>query len=222
VPDVAADPSAALRAHDFGSSEIARWGAAGSGVNNAVRQRLAALIEIAAIAEPAPDTTAADVRRAGALIIRLDGAATATTMAQWLGWTIERVDAALVMLDRRLDACGLRLQADIEGQLHVRDRAYLRSRPQQLSWSLLTRVDDAACLHGLAHLVRGEPCPAGQGWAHPLIELGAAVVTGDYEVAEPASALKAAFGAVSRRYGYPRSRRQEVTFINCEHRPAGA
>ena len=44
-------------------------------------------------------------------------------------------------------------------------------RPQQLSWSLLTRVDDAACLHGLAHLVRGEPCPAGQGWAHPLIEL---------------------------------------------------
>ena len=70
------------------------------------------------------------------------------------------------------------------------DRAYLRSRPQQLSWNLLTRVDDAACLHGLAHLVRGNP--ARSGWAGLIRSSSSARRSSPVtiEVAEPAERVE--------------------------------
>ncbi len=216
MPDRAPDPSAVLEAHDIGRPEVHRRAGGSSGaVADAVRQRLAALIEPFAVAEPAAESKAADIRQAGALIVRLGGAATAETLAEWLGWSLERCHAALAVLDRRLDACGLRLQADSGGHLHVGDRARLRSRPRQLPSNVLGRLDDPAYRHALAHLVRGEPCPAEQDWSQALLDLGVAVV-GGYPGVTPTEGVAAAFVAVSRRYAYPSPDRQPTIVVTCE------
>jgi hypothetical protein len=136
-------------------------------------------------------------------------------LAEWLGWTLERCHAALAVLDRRLDACGLRLQADSDGHLHVGDRARLRSRPRQLPSNVLGRLDDPGYRHALAHLVRGEPCPAVEDWSQALLDLGVAVV-GGYPGVTPTEGGALTFVAVSRRYAYPGPDRQPIIVVTCE------
>jgi hypothetical protein len=51
--------------------------------------------------------------------------------------------------------------------------------------------------HALAHLVRGDRCPGGEGWIQALLDLGAAV-PGGYPSADPSEAIAAAFIGVRR------------------------
>src|SRR5436309_11516990 len=72
--------------------------------NDAVRQRLAALLEPSTDeVDPAAGVRPDDARSCGALVARLDGASSAAVIADWMGWTVERTAAALAELDRRLD-----------------------------------------------------------------------------------------------------------------------
>lgn len=50
----------------------------------------------------------------------------------------------------------MRLNAQRGGGITVDDAVPLRSRPQQLSFGLVERLDDKELLHALAHLVRGD------------------------------------------------------------------
>jgi hypothetical protein len=186
--------------HDLSADAVSHHaGNINPGGNDSVRQRLAALLEpSAATDDPASATEPDDARQAGALIVRLAGAATTTTIATWTAWTLERATAAVAELDRRLDACGLRLIADAEGHLQIYERARLRTRPQRLPVELVAKLDDVAYRHALAHLVRGETCPNQPGCAQPLLNLGAAIPS-SYPGAVPAAALAAAFVAARRR-----------------------
>lgn len=166
-----------------------------------MRRRLAALLE----PPPAADDHASrgspdDARQAGALVVRLGSAATATAVAGWTGWTLERTHAALEELDRRLERCGLSVVADPAGSLAVRDGAMLRSRPARLPFELAERLDTDALRHSLAHLVRGETCPDGDWWAQPLLDLGVAVPS-PYPGVQPSEVVAAAFVGVCRREG---------------------
>jgi hypothetical protein len=114
-----------------------------------------------------------------------------------MGWSLERTAAAVAELDRRLEKCGLRVGAEFEGRLQIRERARLRVRANDVADELLARLDDPQHRHALAHLVRGEPCPQGWDWMQPLLDLGAAV-TGAYPGARPTSSIVVAFAAVRR------------------------
>lgn len=125
-----------------------------------------------------------------------------TVIAAWMGWTLERTSAAIIEVDRRLAEVGTQLVAGADGGLRIHERVRHRSRPQQQSMAVLEHLDDAAHLHRLAHLVRGDPCGMDSDWMQPLLDLGAAVV-GPYPGAEPCVALGAAFGAIRRRISLP-------------------
>lgn len=205
---MAADPEAMLSElspHDLSLDEIRRQvGAIPPHGNDTVRQRFAALVEPST--EPRSDTADAaapnDPRLCGALIIRLRGTATTTVISAWMGWTVERTNAAITQLDRHLDSCGLRLVADTEGHLEIRDRVRLRVGPRQLPVDLLAHLDDPAYRHALAHLVRGEHCGP-PDWIQPLLDLGVAI-PGRSPGVQPADKLAPAFAAAARRPKAPR------------------
>lgn len=159
------DPDEALRQADLSFEGLRRrLGRSPTGSSDAVRQRFAAFLEASAPSdEPAAGAEPDDARRCGAVIVRLGGAASATVIADWMGWTLERANAAVAELDRRLDRCGLRVSGDADGQLTVRERAQLRARPRRLPFELVVRLD-AEHRHALAHLVRGDHCTRGEGW----------------------------------------------------------
>ncbi|MGH9280459.1 MAG: hypothetical protein ACRD12_20495, partial [Acidimicrobiales bacterium] len=152
----------------------------------------------AATDDPAADAEPDDARRCGSLIVRLDGTATATVIADWMGWTMERAHAALAQLDRRLDRCGLRISADADGHLVVRERARLRTRPRRLPFELVVQVDSDEHRHALAHLVRGDYCARGEHRQQRLLDLGLAV-PGPYPGIHPCEEVAAAFAAPRRR-----------------------
>lgn len=189
---------------DLGVEELRRRaGGTPPGSSEAVRQRLAALLQAPPLADDAaPATSADDIRRCGGVIVRLGGAATATTIATWMGWTLERTASAVAEVDRRLWELGLELVADAEAGLHIHERVGHRARPHRPSIELLERLDDAAHRHGLAHLVRADPCGMAGDWMQPLFDLGAAVA-GQYPGAEPCQGLGAAFAGVRRRVAFP-------------------
>lgn len=190
----------ALTEADLTHGEVCRrLGGNPHSANDVVRQRLGGLLGLSAGHEDcAADVAPDDARRCGAAIVRLGGAATTRVLAEWMGWTLERTNAALAELDRRLDRCGLQLSADAAGRLTVRERARLRARPRRLAFELAERLDTAERLHALAHLVRGDHCPGGQDWQQPLLDLGAAVANG-YPGAHPSEVIAAAFLGVRRR-----------------------
>jgi len=160
---------------------------------------LAALLAApAGVDDPAADGEPGDAGQGGALILRLGEAATTTAIAAWMGWTMERTAEAMAELDRRLERCGLGVDAEVDGRLRIRERVRLRSRPQALPFELLVRLDDDSYRHALAHLVRGENCAQGEGWAQPLMDLGAAI-SGGFPAAWPADALRRAFAGVRNR-----------------------
>jgi len=194
------DPHEALQQADLSRAEVARRaGGTPPGTTDALRQRLVALLEPSAAGEDPPaDGEGDDARRCGALIMRLGDAATPTAIAAWMGWTFERTRAAVAELDRRLDDCGLRVSTEADRRLHVRERARLRARPQRLAFEVLASLDDPAIRHGLTHLVRGEPCPGGDEWMQPLLDVGAAIGCA-YPGVRPAAPLAAAFAAVRQR-----------------------
>jgi len=130
--------------------------------------------------------------------VRLGGAASAAVIADWMGWTVERSVAALAELDRRLDGCGLRVSADSDGHISVRERARLRARPRRMPFELAESLDKEGYRHALAHLVRGDRCQGGEGWIQALLDLGAAVPAG-YPSAYPSEVVAAAFIGVRRR-----------------------
>lgn len=102
------DPHEVLRQADLGLPEARRraGGAAPSG-SDAVRQRFAALLGVVPdVEDRASGTLADDARRCGALVVRLGDAATATAIAQWMGWTLERTFAAVEEVDDRLRHVG--------------------------------------------------------------------------------------------------------------------
>lgn len=152
---------AALGECDLSWEEVRRRvGGAPPGHSDVLRQRFAAfLAPSAGVDDAATETEPGDARACGALVMRLGGAATTTVIAEWMGWTLERSAAAVAELDRRLDGCGLRVGADADGHLRVRERARLRARPRRVPFELLVGLDDAEHRHALAHLVRGENCP---------------------------------------------------------------
>ena len=167
--------------------------------NDVVRQRLAGLLDPSvATDDDAAGTHPDDARRCGALVVRLGGAATTTVIAGWMGWTMERTNAAVAELDRRLDRCGLRVGADGEGQLIVRERARLRARPHQLPFELAERLDAEEHRHALAHLARGDQCAKGEDWTQPLLDLGAAVPH-SYPEVRPSDVIAAAFIGIRHR-----------------------
>ena len=94
---------------DLASGEVhRRAGGTLPGYSDAVRRRLAALLEPPPVADdPASGASPDDARRAGALVVRLGASATATAVAGWMGWSLERTHAALAEFDRRLGPCGL-------------------------------------------------------------------------------------------------------------------
>lgn len=194
------DQDEALQQADLSRAEVARRaGGTPPGTTDAVRQRLLALLEPSVgHKEPAANGEVNDARHCGALIVRLGDAATPTAIAAWMGWTLERARAALAELDRRLDDCGLRVSTEADSRLHVRERARLRARPQRLAFEVLATLDDPAIRHGLAHLVRGEPCPGGDEWMQPFLDVGAAIGC-SYPGVRPAAPLAAAFAAVRQR-----------------------
>lgn len=194
------DPEEALRQADLSHEEVRRRiGGLPLGGTDAVRQRLAALLEPSTSTDdPAADAEPDDARLCGSLIVRLGGRATATVIADWMGWTMERVHAALAQLDRRLDGCGLRVSADADGHLVVRERARLRARPRRLPFEFVVRLDSDEHRHALAHLVRGDHCARGEHWEQPLLDLGLAV-PGAYPGIHPCEEVAAAFAAPRRR-----------------------
>lgn len=187
-----------LRKADLGTQEVARRLGARPGGRDAICHRIAALLETAEGEEDAVvDGEPGDARLCGALLVRLGGTATATVIAAWMGWSVERTAAAVAELDRRLEKCGLRVGAEFGGRLHLRERTRLRVRASDVADELLARLDYPARRHALAHLVRGEPCPQAWDWMQPLLDLGAAV-TGPYPGARPTSSIAVAFAAVRR------------------------
>ena len=190
----------ALRDADLIREEVGRRiGARTLASDDVVRQRLRAFLDPPPAPEdPAEETNAQDARRCGALIVRLGGAATATAVAAWMGWTMERTAAALAELDDRLDACGLRVIADGSGCLSVGERARLRARPKRLPFELAERLGADEHAHALAHLVRSDRCSDGEAWMQPLLDLGAAVPHSHLEVA-PSEVIAAAFAGAHRR-----------------------
>lgn len=193
------DTHEALRRADLSSEEVRRRVGARPAVGtDAVRQRTAALLDApAGVDDPSADAEPEDVRRCGALIVRLDAAATMTAVAAWMGWTLERTITAVAELDRRLEGCGLQVSAGAGAHLRIRERARLRARPQRLASELVVRLDDPAHRHALAHLVRDDDCPQGEEWLQPLLDLGAAV-TGTSLEPRPSQPLVAAFAGVRR------------------------
>jgi hypothetical protein len=198
------DPQDILRRADLGAQELRRRSGGNSpGASEAVRQRLAALLQPSPVVDdPAAPTSIDDVRRCGALIVRLGGAATMTVVATWMGWTLERTSAAIAEVDQRLGEVGTQLVAGADGGLSIQEQLRHRGRPEQQSVTLLESLDDAAHRHRLAHLVRGDPCGMVSDWMQPLFDLGAAV-PGRYPGAEPCDALGAAFGGIRRRVSRP-------------------
>jgi hypothetical protein len=185
---------------DLTVGEIHRRIGHGGYYGDAVRKRMNALLE-----PPVADDDSAgtgdpgDVALAAAVIVRLDGAATVTTIAAWMGWTIERCVAAVGDADRRLASCGLRIGADVAGRLRVREYAQLRVRPQRLASEVLAGLDDPAYRHGLAHLARGDHCsqkdaPPANETLQVLLDLGAATLSSQGPP-HPAGMLAAAFAA---------------------------
>jgi hypothetical protein len=205
---VAADPEAILSElspHDLSLDEIRRQvGGITPHGNDTVRQRFAALLDPSAQPrdDTADSTAPSDPRLCGALINRLGGTATTTVISSWMGWTVERTNAAIAQLDRRLDSCGLRLVADTEGHLEVRERARLRVRPRQLPVDLLAHLDHPAYRHALAHLVRGEHCGP-PDWMQPLLDLGVAIPSRSPGI-YPTDKIAPAFAAAARRPRAPR------------------
>jgi hypothetical protein len=183
--------------------------------SEALRQRLASLLDIpVADEEPPVDSHPDDARLAGALIRRLGDSATATIIASWMGWTLPRTTAALAELDLRLVPCGLRLHADGHGQLRIRERARLRRRPESLPSQLLARLDQPASRHALAHFVRGDRCPDGDDQC--LIDLGVVVDPWSRDP-RPHPAVAAAFaGAVTSHTQHPR---RAALIVIDPHRP---
>lgn len=185
---------------DLGHDDVRRQaGGLHPATTDVVRQRLAALLEpSAADDDPAAGIRPDDARSCGALLVRLRGAGTAAVIAEWMGWTHERTAAALVELDLRLDGCGLRVVADRDGRISVRERVRLRARPRRLPLELAEQLDEEGSLHALAHLARGDRCQSGDGWIQPLLDLGAAF-PGGYPSAGPTEVIAAAFVGVRRR-----------------------
>lgn len=193
------EPFPALSECDVGRAEALRRAGAGPSGDDAVRHRLRPLLEPAAGADEPPEhTEAQDARRCGALIVRLRAAATPAVVATWMGWTLERTTAAVVELERRLDACGLQLLSDAKGALAVRERARLRRRPVRLPFELAQRLDADEHLHALAHLARGDHCAHGDEREQDLLDLGAAI-PGGYPGLHPSAVVAAAFAGVHRR-----------------------
>lgn len=193
------------KSQDFARADLSggevhrRAGGLVPGYNDAVRRRLVALLEPSPAADhPASNARPDDARQAGALVVRLGTAATATAIAGWTGWTLERTHAALEDLDQRLEQCGLSVVADPAGSLALRDRALLRSRPVRPPLELAERLDTEEFRHFLAHLVRGETCPANERWEQPLLDLGVAVPS-SYPGLRPTDVVAAAFVGVARR-----------------------
>lgn len=193
------DPLEVLRRADVGLAEARRraGGIAPTG-SDAVRERFAALVGVSDLDDPAAGAHPDDARHCGALVVRLGEAATATAIAQWMGWTLERTGAAVEEVDNRLRKVGLQLVAEGDGRLVICDRVRLRRRPRQPPLELLGVLDDARYRHGLAHLVRGDRCGAEEDLVQPLFDLGVAV-PGAYPGAAPSEALAAAFSGLSRR-----------------------
>lgn len=194
------DPHEVLRQADVGLEEARRrtGGTAPTG-SDAMRQRFVALVSAPpSVDDPASGALPDDARHCGALVVRLGDAATATAIASWMGWTLERTGAAVAEVDRRLHRVGLQLVADANGRLVIYDRVRLRVRPQQPALELLAVLDHPAHRHGLGHLVRGDRCGTDEDLVQPLLDLGAAV-PGAYPGACPSEALGAAFAGVSRR-----------------------
>ncbi len=183
---------------DLSDHEVRRrTGAYPPGHSEAMRQRLAALLERPSLEDDAPaGTKPDDARLCGALVVRMGQKATPKAIAEWMGWTLERTYGALAELARRLDACGMCLNAGRGGGITVDDAVPLRSRPQQLSFELVERLDDKDLLHALAHLVRGDHCPDGEAW-QPLLDMGAAVPD-RYPPVRPSDAVARAFSAARR------------------------
>jgi hypothetical protein len=198
------DPHEVLRQADVGLEEARRrtGGSAPTG-SDAVRQRFVALVGAPpGVDDPASGALPDDARHCGALVVRLGDAATATAIAAWMGWTMERTGAAVAEVDNRLQQVGLQLVADANGRLAICERIRLRIRPQQPALELLAVLDDPAHRHGLGHLVRGDRCGA-EDINQPLFDLGVAV-PGAYPGARPSEALGAAFAGVSRRMHHER------------------
>lgn len=193
------DTHGAFDRADLSQDEVRRHAGGHPAANNdVVRQRLAALLEPSTTDDdPAADVRPDDARSCGALVARLGGAASAPVIADWMGWTVERTMATLAELDRRLDGCGLRLSADRDGHITVRERARLRARPRRLPFELAERLDEEGTRHALAHLVRGDRCPGGETWIQALLDLGAALPSG-YPSAHPSEVIAAAFVGVRR------------------------
>ncbi len=185
---------------DLGHDDVRRQaGGLPPANNDVVRQRLAALLEPSATDDdPAASISPDDARSCGALLLRLRGAGTAAVIAEWMGWTHERTAAALRELDLRLDGCGLRVVADRDGRISVRERVRLRARPRRLPFALAEQLDEEGSLHALAHLARGDRCESGDGWIQPLLDHGAAI-PGGYPSADPTEVVAAAFIGVRRR-----------------------
>ena len=213
------DPWTLAETVDLTPQEVRRHlGGSATGASEAARQRLASLFDVPTPGDdPSPDSQPDDARLAGALITRLDGDATAAIIASWLAWTLARTGHALGELDARLASAGLRLHADAEGHLRIRARVRLRRRPAGLASELLARLDDARYRHGLAHLVRGDRCAAGDGDLQPLIDLGVVVAPGARTL-RPHPALASAFAAaVTSHTG--RARRPALIVIETRSRP---
>lgn len=194
------DPHEILRQADVGLAELRRrTGGTPATGSDAVRQRFVALLgPVPGVDEPASGVLPDDARHCGALVVRLGQSATATAIATWMGWTLERTGAAVAEVDRRLHPVGLQLVAEAGGRLVIRDRVRVRVRPRQSPLELLAVLDDPGHRHGLGHLVRGDQCATGEDWAQPLFDLGAAVPAA-HPGAHPCEALGAAFAGVRRR-----------------------
>lgn len=195
---------------DLSDHEVRRrTGTYPPGHSEAMRQRLAALLEPPALKDDAAaGTEPDDVRLCGALVVRLGGNATPQAITEWMGWALERTYGALAELARRLEGCGMCLNAGRGGGITIDDVVPLRSRPQQLSFELVERLDDKDLLHALAHLVRGDHCPDGEAWTQPVLDMGAAVPE-RYPPVRPSDVIALAFSAARRE----RERRPRVVEV---------
>lgn len=142
----AVDPQEVLRQADLGMAEVSRRAGGTPATGSvAVRRRFAALLgPVPSVDEPAPGTLPDDVSLCGALVVRLGQAATATAIATWMGWTLERTGAAVAEVDRRLHPVGLQLVAEAGGRLVIRDRVRVRVRPQRRPLELLGVLETPA------------------------------------------------------------------------------
>jgi hypothetical protein len=205
------DPLQAADDVDFSLEELERQlGGRSLRGSDALRQRLASLLDVPAGDEVPGDIDPDDARLAGAIIARLEGQATATSVASWMNWALPRTTAALAELDRRLNSCGLRLLADGQGHLRFQGRARLRRRPEALSSELLARLDEPALRHALAHFVRGDRCPDRDHQA--LIDFGVVINPGSRNP-KPHPALATAFAAAVTNVAEP-SRRTAIVMID--------